>query len=70
MTLMHERLEILVVDFLLLIGKVEEGVVHLVKLLGVKLVAEFLKTMLQRRMAAARGEHNLGLGLRRPLPGR
>ena len=61
MALVHERLEILVVDLLLLVRQIKEGVVHLVELFLVKLVAELLQTMLQSRMARTRREHDLGL---------
>ena len=61
MALVHERLEILVVDLLLLVSQIKEGIVHLVELLLVKLVAELLQAVLQRGMARTRGEHDLGL---------
>ena len=61
MALVHERLEILVVDLLLLVRQIKEGIVHLVELLLVKLIAELLQAMLQRGVARTRGEHDLGL---------
>ena len=58
---MNEALKVLVIDFLLLVGKVQEVLVDLVERVALELVAELLEAMLERRMSAARGKDDLAL---------
>ena len=59
--LVDETLEVLVIDFLLLVGKVQEVLIDLVERVALKLVAELLEAMLQCRVPAACGKDDLAL---------
>ena len=62
LTLLDYRLEVLVVDLLLLVGDLEEAVVDLVELGVVEGVAELAETMTQGGVAGARRQDDLGAG--------